>query len=894
MSIFDRDLVRRINTGKCFAIIGSGPSCEIGAPSWQELTNSSIKYFQKEFSSTEINDLQEKLLNKNYPYIFERISNKVGLETLLLYIKTQIQNKSKVGHIYNFVTAWPFSNYLTTNYDNFLIEYLDKKRANFLLKKNTKDDIKIIRADTKGFVFKLHGECDDSKNIVLTESQYNDFINGVNREYWREKLYSTLNMVDFVIIGYSVSDPDFSQQLERAKKIASPEHPIFMFATGFTNETIKDYYQKYNIRIISYSNTQGDHSELVKLLKRYNPFIAHRNSTNVGIKPIDENEVSIAASMYIFSKVRLDDDELYINKIFSSLIIYYLKKYFDNCIVSVNILSNKIELEKFFNSKIDPVTFNKAIEYLINKGLVKRHAENSIQINPLGVQTIEQININREILIEKFNKACYLFLKINYNFLSEDQISKIQIALRKGLINAFEKRGLEIANSIFSNVTVDVSDATDILDLINKSGYELEEKIRASYADLMIEVLLNPDDIMKEYLAALTQGYFSYHALSLDPSCYHHRLELARGKNWIIDSSVILPYIAIDSLNHQYAKDLLQKMKGLNLPIKTTVNLLIEVHDHLSWAIKNIKTLLENPQELIEVAKGGFGYKQNLFISGFVNWSSSQGNPLFENYIKACIGDNEEKPLIDRISEKINNEINDVIDFERLTDVDKDMIENLDLYMKQIEVQRRSNQTFRSEHQCKSEAEVILLNKYMNSMFISQSILLNRILQDGHNICWTPEAMYRFISLFSEKPPLEKLLHECLTQDFFYAGFDVINKDNVQKFLNPLIQQSKLKLKTESKNYENVIGKKRWHDLLESYEKMDDIEKPFYSSQIAYYIANQSLNETKVLRKFVDDLNKSSKLDDKERLEYIKLKTKQDQKRKKVKKRISKKKKKKR
>ena len=30
-------LVEKLNTGRCFALIGSGPSCEVGYPSWHEL-----------------------------------------------------------------------------------------------------------------------------------------------------------------------------------------------------------------------------------------------------------------------------------------------------------------------------------------------------------------------------------------------------------------------------------------------------------------------------------------------------------------------------------------------------------------------------------------------------------------------------------------------------------------------------------------------------------------------------------------------------------------------------------------------------------------------------------------------------------------------------------------
>jgi len=35
--MFDPRLIEAINTGRCFALVGSGPSCELGYPSWGKL-----------------------------------------------------------------------------------------------------------------------------------------------------------------------------------------------------------------------------------------------------------------------------------------------------------------------------------------------------------------------------------------------------------------------------------------------------------------------------------------------------------------------------------------------------------------------------------------------------------------------------------------------------------------------------------------------------------------------------------------------------------------------------------------------------------------------------------------------------------------------------------------
>ena len=40
--LIEKDLIKSINSGRCLLLVGSGPSIEIGLPTWKQLTDLSI------------------------------------------------------------------------------------------------------------------------------------------------------------------------------------------------------------------------------------------------------------------------------------------------------------------------------------------------------------------------------------------------------------------------------------------------------------------------------------------------------------------------------------------------------------------------------------------------------------------------------------------------------------------------------------------------------------------------------------------------------------------------------------------------------------------------------------------------------------------------------------
>ena len=874
MAAIDRDLVRAINSGRCFALVGSGPSCELGVLSWKQLAETVIGKIEQEQRGDIAKECRALLAQSNYPRVFRLAEKVVGQDNLLAVISASVSGSKQQGGVYQYVASWPFSCYLTTNFDDHLSRHLQALGLPFAVRRNSQQDMRALRADSKNLVVKIHGDPTVPQDIVLTAGQYLDFQKGKARQYWRDKILSVLNMVNLVIIGYSASDPDFRDQLERAKSIAAPDHPVFMFAADLEPDQVRKYYQRFNIRVIPYRNADGTHRELHRLLKRYDPFVAKRQSPALGLDPIDESVATLASSMYLFTQLRLvDTKDACIQQVYSSLVLEVLSQLPEKRNVSIDTLSKALAEKTFAASNVDPTAMQKALESLYSVGFISSSTDGpTVNLEPRGQEALATIRAQRDLIREKFEESCRVFLRREYPDLKDESVKSIIDALDTGLVRAYEKRGMEIARAVFSSGVVDVSDATDVLETINKGIYIVSgDDQRSAFVDLMIEVVLRPDSEMRHYLAALSQGYFAYHALGLEPRCSDERLNMAREKKWILDSSILLPILALDCLNHLYAKDLLERMWNLGLPCYTTERLFEEVREHAWWATTRFADALPDSPNLLQAAMAGPGYKQNLFLDGFMKWSLTQGAPLLRQYMSECLGSDYEKDLPGSIRSKVEDWGIEIMDFSRWPGFSQDSWSERDDIAAEIEELRRSYGTFRRESQCIAEAEVVLACEIDSAAFLSQSGILNKLSRTEPRMTLKPEAMYRFLSLFSSMPAETDLLYDCMIQDFYYTGFDIVDKEVISQYVKPMVRQARMQLDQEKERYEQTLGQKRFVEFRDDFERVPDEQKPFYSMQFAFYVAAQEMRKREAAEARARQVEKTRRLTEEEQDELVRL-----------------------
>lgn len=849
MDRFDKKFVEVVSQGDSIILVGSGASVGIGYPTWGGLVELVYNGLVNDFDKNEkakYFELWKQNDSAKYLDFFDFAAEKYGKERLVKIIERAFNKiKPTRSELYSIITNWPINLYLTTNYDSQIKHYLDKKGITFIEKGNSDIDLRTINSSTKNSIYKIHGDFKDPKRLILTAKDYKNVQESEEFKIWREKINALLHMRNIILIGYSADDPDFKQQLFRAKEFASPSSPVYMFATGLSEEKIDELYIKENIRVIEYKNTDGKHFQLTKLLKQYNAFIPNRSSRLVGKTPEELYEAEIASAIFLYNEIYfINSDNSIISKAFS------------NCILNIlqNANLNISEIQKQLGDRrisFDKENIISSLQKLIDDGYVKEEDSNYL-LTKNGIEFLSTNKIQTQEFRERFNEYCIIQLR-NQNVI-ESEIEKILSNLHASLEILFQKRGLEIARKLFSDDDFDVNLGFDIADAFSSSFNNLNATEYSHFLDLVINIIQVPSQEVRNYLALLCNGYFIYNILGHDKRARDSRLETLKNKKIYIDSSVLISLIAYSCQTNKFSLNLLESLKKYNKDLWITENLYKELHDHAYWAIINFSDKTMDNINLYQAYTGYGYYKQNLFIDGAYNLSQKKSFQYMDTYFDECLGENYKKELdkclknkLDElgISIKAKNEEIDIPNEAKKEEIAQIIKEN-----------RLINDSYRNDFQCQTEAELVIIAQEEPICFITHTNNLKKI--DKHNrICnWSPEGLYRFLGMNDFSLDLDNL-YNCMLSDIYTCGFHVINKEAMEKIAEKFYVQADLKIKEIQRQGNKFINKYLEKDLIDSAKA--DGSYPFYAMQVQSKFSEQVAHEAALLEQRNAEIEQNQK-----------------------------------
>ncbi len=834
MDRFDRNLVEIISQGDSIILVGSGVSVGTGYPTWGGLVKivyegifpNCDKSIQEKY-----NNLWEKNQPEDFLNFFDFAVDTFGKETIVSIIKDAFDKiHSSYSELYSIITDWPIKVYLTTNYDSELKKYLQNKGQIFIERSNSIDDLRTLNAGAKKSIYKIHGDFRNPDTFILTEKDYSRVMSSPDFSIWREKIKALLHMHNVILIGYSAKDPDFKQQLLRAKEVASPSSPVYMFATDLKQEEIDKLYINENIRVISYSNSDGKHFQLTKLLKQYDAFIPARNSSLVGKTPEQLYESEIASAVFLYNEIFfINSDNSIISKAFSNCILNILKD------KSMNLIEIRTDL-KTKKITIDNQSIDLALDQLCENVYVKKEV-NSYKLSAKGIEFLSTNKIQTLEYKERFNEYCRIHLQ-NEN-IGNTEIKKIIDYLHAGLEILFQKRGLEIARKVISEDDSDINLGVDIAFAFEGVFSNLNSAEYNHFIDLIINIIQIPTQEVRDYLALLCNGYFIYNILGHDKRAREKRLETLKNKKIYIDSSILISLIASSCQTNSFSLDLLEKLKQYNTDLWITEGLYKELFDHAYWAIVNFAdTAMENIS-LYQAYTGYGNYKQNLFIDGAYKEYQKEQIQFMDTYLSNCLGERYETELDTCLKEKLSNlGISIRIKPEEINITKEALKEE---FTQLIKENRLNNDSYRNDFQCQTEAELVTLAQEESFCFITQTTNLKKI--DTHKKIsnWSPEGLYRFLSMNEYSLDLDNL-YNCMVSDIYTCGFHVINKEIMDSIAERFYIQADLKITEIQRQQNKAINKYLEKDLIDSAKA--DGSYPFYAMQVQSKFLEQIAHET--------------------------------------------------
>ena len=859
--MFDKRLIRKINSGRCFILVGSGPSCEVGYASWERLAKLTHGEIEKKGLVSDSESYTKYLAEKKYPELFRQAERDLGdREALVNLLKPLLTpNVRNQGVLYELISKWPFACYLTTNYDDEIVNYLAKLNEHFTVLRNRKEDFYSLRDGANHLIQKLHSDLNHPDEVILTSADYQGIYVEDSGRYFRDKLRQVFEMFDVFIIGHSLSDPDIDYVLKLARKTAGPQHPIYMVAADFTNADEREFLEKYNIVLVQYSNHDGTHSELRRSLKIIDRFIVPRKLLRerraAVTRPEEELESAIALCLYRRLQGVQATDYL------SPLILAGLAST-DEKGIAIESVASMTVLANFTNEKTNSdEAIRQAIDNLIQQGLVSNVVE-KFTITNCGREKVQEYKAIRKTERDQAYGQFNIDLKNSYGELVDSQTEQCQELAEEVIVVTFENRGLVIANQVFSSRSAGPDQLSDVFGYVSDRAADIDDmELRAAFVEAMHQFLVDPSSPQRKYLASVSQGYFLYHLLGLDPKCCQIRQDIFQRTLWLCDSSVLLPLVACGCHNHDYAVELFQMLADAKASLHTTPKLLQEAWDHFDWALRFMKTAGVESPEFLRAALVKGSYKQNLFLDGYIRLSADGLVGTFKDYLDLILPDGTiDQSSFDRSIIRTGVSVSNIEDLKGF--IQEDWGELKDAKAK-VQTEREKRGIYRSALQVESEAEVWIFLKNLSSgkykidnlanvervYFVSQSRIIDQVFQPETVTTWTPEALYRYLSALPGRQINPDFLQQCMLHEYYYAGISFIDKDRYVRFFGPSIDAAKASYEKERTGYIDEIEETYTRDIDDAFDKTPDLEKPFFVAQMGWRRAEASQRREEMARK---------------------------------------------
>lgn len=848
--MFDPDLIHKINNGRCFVLIGSGPSSEVGYPSWEKLTKDVWGEVLRAKPTADQKSFDQFLARKDFPAALRQAEVELGSRPALISVvqKVFLPVSRSVAHpIYEYLAKWPFACYLTTNYDNEIQKALKALSVYFQTVSNTIQDLALLRDGASNLIVKLHADLTVPARMVLTSQDYNTLISAPEGDPFRARLRQIFETFNILVVGHSMSDPDLQLVLATAKHSASADHPIFMIVANATAGDEREFLEKFNIRLISYEDTDGTHRRLKGMLSMADRFIAARGDAPAQNTSHLKDEIADATSLLIYRRLRTVVSQEPITQALAPLLLKALAT--SSSPISFASLIAAPAIAALAKTPDLAAQLRQCLTDLKSQGLVVEKSD-LFSITKTGEKAVSDVSSQRKLEEDQAFGQFRLDLEAKLSGLTSAEYDQAIEAFRNCLVSAFRDRGVSMANVVIGG---QVSGATELTDLFRQLTAQSRQFKRLEVRDAFMEAgrnfLVEPSEPQQRYLASVSQGFFLYHLAGLDPSCGKVRNSLFRDTCWFLDSSVLLPLLAKGCSSHDYAVDLFNSLTAAKATLFTTPQLLKEVWHHLKWATDFVLEKGIDSPDFLLAAMARENFKQNLFIDGYIRLSADGAVGTFKDYLQLISIAGLSQGALEAWSSAAGVQPVSISDFVGFVDRHWGDVEELKEVLAE---QRKKAGTFRGDYQVAAEAEVLAVirrirtgeysipggSKPLRTYFVSQSRSLDRVDTADGAVSWSPEALYRYASALPGANLKPELLQQCMLSEYYYAGVTFIDKPRYRKFFGPAVNQAKLDYNDQVQKYlDETEQTDRLHEFDEAFDRVPDLEKPFFVGQMGWKLA---------------------------------------------------------
>lgn len=847
--MFEKQLVGMINSGNCLALVGAGLSKEIGYPDWGQLAAQTVEKLKETVATIDENSYSRYLEDRKYPELFSQTERDLGSREKLEGLVSNLLEftPATLGAGYKYICKWPFACYLTTNLDDELQRHLRELSVEFAIADNTPASLANLRTDTRDTIFKLHSDFILPGKPTLTSADYQELYAYGGGGCYRDCLKAVFQKFDLLIVGYSLADPDMSYILDLAKEGASPAHPIYMIGPDddFTDAYAFEFRDRYNIRLLRYANGDGSHSQLRRILETYDYFIQPRNTSFVQ-RAITHEEVQDsqdALSLYLHRKLSPD----FADQAIAPLVLSELHKAVPHDRSPKELAEGPLHsLLSRLPDKLSIVV--DALGALCRTSDVKEN-NNRFRLTDAGKRKHDQVVFDSRAMKERAFGQFTLALRQYCTNIAERQEHQACSALESAITTAFSQHSSAIVNAILSGADTVAHEGMALFrDIHDAAQGTLEGNVFNAYMMASCDFLFAPEEDQKEFLASLSHGFFLAHLLGQDPHFKKIQRETLQEAAWLVDSSILIPLVAIGSDLSEFAASLFLNLKNLGVFVFTTDKLVQEVWQHFKWARNQIKRNGIQESDALYSCMMLDRNGMNLFLEGYASFAAREGLEDFDEYASACFGNS---PDIAVVQERLDEY--GIVTVNPMGHVSSS--DELDSWKEEISKTRKERQTWRSDFQIEVDAEAYgAIQNYESivhahgkdgvsrAYFVSHSNVLNEVA--GKQVTWLPESLFRYLSGVSGVQLDDNVMQQCVLESIS-ALRPLIDQRNFLEVFGKRIDIAKLDFDREKHRYIESVERANLRDLEVAFETTPNIEKPLFVSQMGWKMAREEERERK-------------------------------------------------
>jgi hypothetical protein len=357
---------------------------------------------------------------------------------------------------------------------------------------------------------------------------------------------------------------------------------------------------------------------------------------------------------------------------------------------------------------------------------------------------------------------------------------------------------------------------------------------RQAFVTISTDIFTAPEAAEREYLGRISQGFFAFHSLGVFGNIAIERYKQAKETVWLFDSNTHIPALALAAPTNPVFADCFTRLKSLGIRLFTTGKLFEETYSHLRFADNIIKDFGTSSAAVIAAATGQAPYRgTNQFLEGFIRWQSADNPADWETYLHQIFGERHiSRRSLKTALEDLGLEVVMLQDWPGFSDFDYESIEQytqeiVDRLEQQIQPQAFRRIDFEDDdfslealRKAKPEAEALVIiqeerdgNYYIlsdegqssHAWFISNTSMLNILINAGQPITWRPEAFLSFTTTLAQpsdskstERAFEAILWACAQ-----SGLSLIDDQIIADVFGGAIDQARLSLTEQEELYES-------------------------------------------------------------------------------------------